>query len=138
MQAYRDTRSYFDIRDQFRPMMQQFQTIKNTESNRDLIKPMVYQISNLQSLESTLTKQEKSLDVEEFNDPFKDLRVKSQLNQYQTMQDYEKAEAMRIKLDEIIPTIYKRKSKNMFLGVHPRNTLEQYDNDQEWSKLANP
>jgi hypothetical protein len=54
------------------------------------------------------------------------------------MHDYEKAEALRVKLDEVIPQIYRRKSKNMFLGIHPRNTFEQYDNDQEWSKQANP
>jgi hypothetical protein len=40
------------------------------------------------------------------------------------MHDYEKAEALRVKLDEVIPQIYRRKSKNMFLGIHPRNTFE--------------
>jgi hypothetical protein len=40
------------------------------------------------------------------------------------MHDYEKAEALRVKLDEVIPQKYRRKSKNMFLGIHPRNTFE--------------
>lgn len=47
-------------------------------------------MTNPQSLESTLTKQDQMVvDKEDLSDPFKELRVKSQLNQYQTMQHYE-------------------------------------------------
>ena len=37
--------------------------------------------------------------VNDTYDPFKDIRVISQLSQYQSMNDYEKAEAQRVKLD---------------------------------------
>jgi hypothetical protein len=45
------------------------------------------------------------------------------------MKDYELAESQRIKLDEVIPKTYWRKTKAMFSDAKPKNTMQQFDVD---------
>jgi len=43
------------------------------------------------------------------------------------MRKYEEAEDQHVRLNEVKQVVYRRKTKDMFYGVRPRHTLEQYD-----------
>jgi len=54
------------------------------------------------------------------------------------MANFQKAEDLRVKLDEPPPENKRLNTKDRFCLVPVKSALSHYDTDTEWAKLANP
>lgn len=54
------------------------------------------------------------------------------------MENFQKAEDLRVKLDEPPPENKRLNTKDRFYRVPIKTALSQYDTDNDWAKLANP